>query len=130
MPEKKTTQRARRDRSQGKKATTQAGNYVGEEMRHKKSGKHPVKSRRQAVAIGLSKARRAGVKVPSKKSTGAKSGAAKRAKTRSPKATRTRAKSTRKSAASGHTRRKGSSTTKRSGSASKSRSSRSKSRKS
>lgn len=128
MPEKKTTQRARRDRRQGKKASTQAGHYVGEEMRHKKSGKHPVKNRKQAVAIGLSKARRAGVKVPRKKST-AKSSGTKR-KTKRPKATRTRAKSTRKSATSGHTKRKGSSRTKRSGSASKSRSSRSQSKKS
>ena len=67
MPEKKTLQRARRAKRQGKKATTQAGAFVGEEMRHKKSGKHPVKSRKQAIAIGLSKARRAGVKVPKKK---------------------------------------------------------------
>src|SRR5512147_1545710 len=64
MPEKRTTQRARRDRRQGKKASTQAGHYVAEEMRHKKSGKHPVKNRKQAIAIGLSKARRSGVKVP------------------------------------------------------------------
>jgi hypothetical protein len=67
MPEKKTLQRARRAKREGKAATTQAGAFVGEEMRHAKSGKHPVKSRKQAIAIGLSKARRAGVKVPPRK---------------------------------------------------------------
>jgi len=69
MPEKKTMQRARRMKRQGKKASTQAGPFVGEEMRHKRTGKHRVKSRKQAIAIGLSKARRAGVKVPRKRST-------------------------------------------------------------
>jgi hypothetical protein len=72
MPEKKTLQRARRAKREGKAATTQAGAFVGEEMRHAKSGKHPVKSRKQAVAIGLSKARRAGVKVPAKKRASSK----------------------------------------------------------
>ncbi len=72
MPEKKTRERARSAKRQGKAATTQAGAYVGEEMRHEKSGKHPVKSRKQAIAIGLSKARRAGVKVPRKKATSRK----------------------------------------------------------
>jgi hypothetical protein len=64
MPEKKTVQRARRARRQGKAATTAAGEFVGEEMRHSKRGKHPVKNRKQAIAIGLSKARRAGFEVP------------------------------------------------------------------
>jgi len=73
MPEKKTLQRARRAKRQGKAATTQAGAFVGEEMRHAKSGKHAVKSKRQAIAIGLSKARRAGVKVPAKKGSTARS---------------------------------------------------------
>lgn len=72
MPEKKTLQRARRAKREGKAATTQAGAFVGEEMRHAKSGKHPVKSRKQAIAIGLSKARRAGVKVPAKKRASSK----------------------------------------------------------
>ena len=66
MPERKTVARARRAKRQGKAATTQAGEFVREEMHHKRSGKHPVKSRKQAIAIGLSKARRAGVKVPAK----------------------------------------------------------------
>ena len=67
MPEKRTLKRARRAKRQGKAATTQAGAFVGEEMRHKKTGKHKVKIRKQAIAIGLSKARRAGVKVPPRK---------------------------------------------------------------
>jgi hypothetical protein len=64
MPTKTTKARAQRAKRQGKAATTQAGEFVREEMHHKKRGKHPVKSRKQAIAIGLSKARRAGVKVP------------------------------------------------------------------
>ena len=67
MPERKTKRRARKAKRQGKAATTQAGEYVREEMHHKKRGKHPVKSRKQAVAIGLSKARRSGVNVPRKR---------------------------------------------------------------
>ncbi len=69
MPSKTTKARAARDRRQGKAATTQAGEYVREEMEHAKRGKHPVKSRKQAIAIGLSKARRSGVKVPRKRSS-------------------------------------------------------------
>jgi hypothetical protein len=67
MPERTTKQRARKAKRQGKAATTQAGEYVREEMHHKKRGKHPVKSRKQAIAIGLSKARRSGVNVPRKR---------------------------------------------------------------
>ena len=66
MPEKKTLQRARKARREGKAATTQAGEFVREEMEHAKRGKHPVRSRKQAIAIGLSKARRSGVKVPAR----------------------------------------------------------------
>lgn len=66
MPEKRTIQRARRAKRQGKAATTQAGEFVKEEMDHMKRGKHRVKSRKQAIAIGLSKARKAGVKVPTR----------------------------------------------------------------
>lgn len=69
MPERSTKKRAQKARRQGKAATTQAGEYVKEEMEHAKRGKHPVKSRKQAIAIGLSKARRAGVKVPARKSS-------------------------------------------------------------
>ncbi|HET8713022.1 MAG TPA: DUF6496 domain-containing protein [Gemmatimonadales bacterium] len=64
MPEKKTLERVRRDKRQGKAPTTQAGEFVREEMHHAREGKHPVKSRKQAIAIGLSKARRAGVRIP------------------------------------------------------------------
>jgi hypothetical protein len=63
MPEKKTIERARRDKRQGKSASTQAGEFVGEEMRHIRAGKHGARSAKQAIAIGLSKARRAGVKL-------------------------------------------------------------------
>jgi len=67
MPEKKTIERARRDRRQGKSASTQAGEFVREEMEHIRKGKHGARSTRQAIAIGLSKARRAGVKLPASK---------------------------------------------------------------
>ena len=63
MPEKKTTQRARRDRRQGKSASTQAGEFVREEIEHVREGEHGARSAKQAIAIGLSKARRAGVKL-------------------------------------------------------------------
>lgn len=64
MPEKTTLERARRDKQQGKAPTTQAGEFVREEMEHIRRGKHGARSARQAIAIGLSKARRAGVKLP------------------------------------------------------------------
>ncbi|WP_447598128.1 DUF6496 domain-containing protein [Nitrospira sp. Nam80] len=72
MPERKTKQRARKAKREGKAPTTQAGEFVREEMHHKKSGKHPVKSRKQAIAIGLSKARRSGIDVPRKRSSRSK----------------------------------------------------------
>src|SRR5947208_3018700 len=61
MPEKKTIERARRDRREGKASTTQAGEFIREEMHHIREGKHGARSTKQAIAIGLSKARRAGV---------------------------------------------------------------------
>jgi hypothetical protein len=64
MPEKRTIERARKDRRQGKAPTTQAGEFVREEMEHIRKGKHGARSTKQAIAIGLSKARRAGVKLP------------------------------------------------------------------
>jgi len=64
MPEKETLERARRDKRQGKAASTQAGEFVREEMHHIREGKHGARSARQAIAIGLSKARRAGVDLP------------------------------------------------------------------
>jgi len=61
MPEKKTRQRAARRKT----PSTQAGEYVREEMEHIRQGKHGARSTKQAIAIGLSKARRAGVNLPS-----------------------------------------------------------------
>lgn len=64
MPEKKTLERARKDKREHKSASTQAGEFVREEMEHIRKGKHGAKSTKQAIAIGLSKARRAGVDLP------------------------------------------------------------------
>ena len=70
MPEKKTMARAKKDKAEGKAPSTQAGEFVREEMDHIREGKHGARSTKQAIAIGLSKARRAGVKLPAPK-TGA-----------------------------------------------------------
>lgn len=64
MPEKKTMERARQDAREGKAPSTQAGEFVREEIDHVREGKHGARSTKQAIAIGLSKARRAGVKLP------------------------------------------------------------------
>ncbi len=70
MPEKRTLERARRGRREGKAASTQAGEFVREEMDHIREGKHGARSAKQAIAIGLSKARRAGVDLkPPRKGT-------------------------------------------------------------
>jgi hypothetical protein len=70
MPEKKTLARARKDAREGKSASTQAGEFVREEIEHVRKGKHGARSAKQAIAIGLSKARRAGVNLrPPKKGT-------------------------------------------------------------
>lgn len=61
MPEKKTLRRARKAKREGKAPTTQAGEFVREEIEHVREGKHGARSTKQAIAIGLSKARRAGV---------------------------------------------------------------------
>src|ERR1700750_1534181 len=61
MPERKTLQRAAEDKREGKAPSTQAGEFVREEMEHIREGKHGARSTKQAIAIGLSKARRAGV---------------------------------------------------------------------
>jgi hypothetical protein len=63
MPEKETIERAREDAREGKAPSTQAGEFVREEMEHIREGKHGARSTKQAIAIGLSKARRAGVKL-------------------------------------------------------------------
>src|SRR5690348_18405782 len=64
MPEKETIKRARADKRAGKSPTTQAGEFVREEIHHVREGKHGARSAKQAIAIGLSKARRAGVALP------------------------------------------------------------------
>ena len=63
MPEKETMERAREDAREGKSPSTQAGEFVREEMHHIREGKHGARSTKQAIAIGLSKARRAGVRL-------------------------------------------------------------------
>lgn len=63
MPEQKTLERARRAKRAGKAPSTQAGEFVREEIEHIREGKHGARSAKQAIAIGLSKARRAGVKL-------------------------------------------------------------------
>jgi hypothetical protein len=72
MPERETIKRAHQDARQGKAPSTQAGEFVREEMEHVRQGKHGARSTKQAIAIGLSKARRAGVKLPAKKGTSAR----------------------------------------------------------
>jgi hypothetical protein len=64
MPEKKTIERARQAKREGKAPSTQAGEFVRETMEHIREGKHGARSTKQAIAIGLSKARRAGVELP------------------------------------------------------------------
>jgi hypothetical protein len=99
MPEKETVERAERDKAQGKAPTSQAGEFVREEMHHVREGKHGARSTKQAIAIGLSKARRAGVKLkPPKKGKAKTKESAARAyragqavRKRKPSATRSRA---------------------------------------
>src|SRR5712675_635906 len=64
MPDRKTMERAAEDKREGKAPTTQAGEFVREEIHHIREGKHGARSTKQAIAIGLSKARRAGVRLP------------------------------------------------------------------
>lgn len=64
MPEQETLRRAEQDKREGKAPSTQAGEFVREEIEHIREGKHGARSAKQAIAIGLSKARRAGVKLP------------------------------------------------------------------
>lgn len=79
MPEKRTIERARKDAREGKAPTTQAGEFVREEMDHIREGKHGARSTKQAIAIGLSKARRAGVKLPPPKKGAASAATRKKA---------------------------------------------------
>src|SRR5258707_136120 len=67
MPEKKTIERARQDKREGKSPSTQAGEFVRETIEDIRKGKHGARSTKQAIAIGLSKARRAGVRLPPRK---------------------------------------------------------------
>src|SRR4051794_11639975 len=71
MPEKETLERAAKDKKEGKAASTQAGEFVREEIEHVREGNHGARSTKQANAIGLSKARRAGVELSPPK-TGSK----------------------------------------------------------
>src|SRR3977135_392471 len=89
MPAKKTLERARKDAREGKSPSTQAGEYVREEIEHVREGKHGARSAKQAIAIGLSKARKAGVKLPPPPAGDAK--APKTAPRRSPNPKRSRA---------------------------------------
>ena len=67
MPERETIKRAQKDKREGKSPSTQAGEFVREEIHHVREGKHGARSTKQAIAIGLSKARRAGVKLAAPK---------------------------------------------------------------
>jgi hypothetical protein len=101
MPEKETLERAREDEREGKSPSTQAGEFIREEIHHVREGKHGVRSPQQAIAIGLSKARRAGVKLSPPKEGPAslrkkaaqdtKAGKEQRQSGREPSATRSRA---------------------------------------
>lgn len=80
MPERKTIQRAKQAKKRGQSASTQAGAFVREEIEHIRDGKHGARSAKQAIAIGLSKARRAGVKLPPPKEGSASTETRRRAK--------------------------------------------------
>ena len=80
MPEKQTLKRAREDAEEDKAPSTQAGEFVREEMEHIREGKHGARSAKQAIAIGLSKARRAGVNLPPPKKGKSSKGVRKQAK--------------------------------------------------
>jgi hypothetical protein len=100
MPEKETLKRAWRDKRQGKAPSTQAGEFVREEIHHVREGKHGARSTKQAIAIGLSKARRSGVKLPAprgaKATTKRSAAAASRAGRRRAKPSPRRARATRR----------------------------------
>src|SRR5881397_272470 len=92
MPEQETLERAREDAAEGKSPSTQAGEFVREEIHHVREGKHGARSTKQAIAIGLSKARRAGVKIPAKGQAAKRRRASTgRKRKRRPSATRSRA---------------------------------------
>jgi hypothetical protein len=100
MPEKETLERAKRDKREGKAPSTQAGEFVREEIEHVREGKHGARSAKQAIAIGLAKARRAGVNLPPPEAGEASKETRKQAardvrKGRSPSGTKTSAKRSR-----------------------------------
>ena len=72
MPDPETIERANEDKEEGKSTSTQAGEFVKEEMDHIREGKHGARSTKQAIAIGLSKARRAGVELKAPKTGSSK----------------------------------------------------------
>jgi len=95
MPEQETIRRAERDKQQGKSPSTQTGEFVREEIDHVRQGVHGARSTKQAIAIGLSKARRAGVDLPPP--PGKKSSSSRSSKRRpSSKSSRKRANSSRR----------------------------------
>src|SRR4051812_16041865 len=96
MPAKSTIQRAQRDKRAGKSASTQAGEFVHDEIERIRGGEHGAKNAKQAIAIGLSEARRAGVDIPDKRGS--------KAKPKRKAASRTRSASPRKSTRSATTR--------------------------
>ena len=69
MPDRETLKRAKKDAREGKSPSTQAGEFVHEEIKHIREGEHGARNAKQAIAIGLSKARRAGVKLPPPKAS-------------------------------------------------------------
>lgn len=103
MPDKKTVKKAKQDKREGKSASTQAGEFVRKEIDDVRKGKHGARSTKQAIAIGLSEARRAGVDLPPpKKGTASKavrnaakrdSEAGKKGRSHKPSARRSRASS-------------------------------------
>ena len=100
MPEQRTLQRARRDKRKGKSPSTQAGEFVREEIHHVREGKHGAASAKQAIAIGLSKARRAGVDLPPPKTGSARMKKQAARKSAAGKRKRSTRKSTRRARAS------------------------------
>lgn len=88
MPERTAIERARRDKRAGKSPSTQAGEFVREEIEHIREGKHGARSTEQAIAIGLSRARKAGIAVPAQ----GKRASSKRASTSPKKAARAASK--------------------------------------
>jgi hypothetical protein len=93
MPEKETIERAREDAQEGKSPSTQAGEFVREEIHHLREGKHGARNPKQTIAIGLSKARRAGVNLPPAKKRTASARKSSKRPNRKPSRTRSRATS-------------------------------------